>query len=232
MRDHVVQLAGDARPLPASHVLDQGVGNALPGLAVHQRLAARPLRDPGQGGRRGQRRQQHGQDAFLGIRAPGGDGSGQRQHQERRGQGQRQELGRTPRGLGSPATAPCCAAAAQPVQGDQQRGQTRDRQRLEGRERKHARRTDSYGGRDRPEESQRHRGACGERAHADQADHAHPGAGAPHDRLGHRRQPEQGAGDGGRMRGRGEPPALFRPSAAPVTCRRVHVNHCRRSAWV
>ena len=29
---------------------------------------------------------------------------------------------------------------------------------------------------------------------------------------------------------RGEPPAPFRPSAAPVTCR-AHVNHCRRSAW-
>ena len=110
--DHVVQLAGDARPLPASHVLDEGVGNALPGLAVHQRLAARTLRDPGQGGRRGQRRQQHDQYAFLGTRAPC---VGQRHHQERRGQGRRQELGRAPRRLGSSATAPCCAAAAQPV---------------------------------------------------------------------------------------------------------------------
>ena len=230
MRDHVVQLTGDARPLPAGRVLHQGAGDDLPGGTVHQRLAARPLRDPGQGGCRGQRGQQHDQDVFLGARAPGGDGSGQRQHQERHGQGRRQELGRTPRGLGSPATAPCCAAAAQPVQGDQLRGQARDRQRLEGRERKHARRADSHGGRGRPEEGQRHRGEQRERAHADQAGRAHPGAGAPRDRLGHRRQPEQGPGDGGRVRRRGEPPAPFRPSAAPVTCR-AHVNHCRRSAW-
>ena len=70
----------------------------------------------------------------------------------------------------------------------------------------------------------------GERAHADQADHAHPGAGAPRDRLGHRRQPEQRPGDDGRVRGRGDPPDPSRPSAASVTCR-AHVNHCRRSAW-
>ena len=70
MRDHVVQLTGDARPLPAGRVLHQGAGDGLPGRTVHQRLAARPLRDPGQGGRRGQRGQQHDQDVFLGARAP------------------------------------------------------------------------------------------------------------------------------------------------------------------
>ena len=153
---------------------------------------------------------------------PGGDGSGQRQHQERHGQGRRQELGRTPRGLGSPATAPCCAAAAQPVQDDQQRDQARDRQRLEGRERKHARRADSHGGRGRPEEGQRHRGEQRERAHADQAGRAHPGAGAPRDRLGHRRHSRAGPR---RRRARAETrrtagpfPAIRRSGHLPCPC--------------
>ncbi len=99
MRDDVVQLAGDARPLPASHVLEQGVGDGLPGGAVRQRLAAPPVGDPGHCGRRGQRGQQHDQDAFLGTRAPD---AGQRQHQERHGQGRRQELDRIPRARISP----------------------------------------------------------------------------------------------------------------------------------
>ncbi len=87
--------------------------------------------------------------SFLGTRVPG---IGQRQHQERHGQGRRQELGRIPRGsrfAGYRSVLRRCGPAGT---GRSARGQARDRQRLEGRERKHARRADSHGGRDRPEE--------------------------------------------------------------------------------
>ena len=63
----VVQFPGDPGPLPAGHVLEQGVGDDLPGGAVRLRRQARPPRDPGQGGRRSQRGQEHDQHAFFRI---------------------------------------------------------------------------------------------------------------------------------------------------------------------
>ena len=81
-------------------------------------------------------------------------GAGQRQHQERHGQ----DCGQN---LRAPALR---IAAAEPVQGDQHRTQARNGQRLEERERQHARRADGHGGRGRAQESQRQRGAQAEQA--------------------------------------------------------------------
>lgn len=54
MSDDVVQLAGDACALTARRVLEQCVDDDLLGGSVFQGLAARPPRDPSQGGHRDQ----------------------------------------------------------------------------------------------------------------------------------------------------------------------------------
>jgi len=78
--DHIVELARDARPLAASGVLDQRLGDDFPRRPVLHRLLSHPRRDPRQGGRRGQRGQQHGQDPS--VRTDGAS-THKRKHQER-----------------------------------------------------------------------------------------------------------------------------------------------------
>ncbi len=114
MGDDIVQLAGDASPFAARRVLEHGARDDLPRGRVRQGLAARPLRHAGQGSRRRQRREQHGEHPRLAAR-----GAGQREHQERRGEHHGQELR---------------AAAAEPIPGDQLRSQARDGQKVEQRE--------------------------------------------------------------------------------------------------
>ena len=131
------------------------------------------------------------------------------------------------------ASARAHAVPAEPVQDDQLCDQARDRQRPEDREREHAGRADGHGGRGRPEKRQRHRGARGERAHADQAGHAHPGARrlraiASVMAASASRAPAT-AGACGASGTAAIRRAHCGPSAAPVTCC-AHVAHCRRPA--
>jgi hypothetical protein len=99
VRDHVVQLAGDARPLAAGRVLRQRAGDGLRRGAAQQRLGARAPGDPAPR-RRGDKRREHNRE-HPGV-GPGGTRGGERQDQERHAQASRGIL----RGVDSDAATP------------------------------------------------------------------------------------------------------------------------------
>ena len=75
MCDHVVQLTGNAGPLAAGSVLEQGAGDVLARRALHQCLLASAGGGAYPCERRAEHRQQQGQDVLLGVQVgPGHQG--------------------------------------------------------------------------------------------------------------------------------------------------------------
>ena len=85
VRDHVVQLTGDPRPLAAGRVLHQRARDGLRRGGVQPGLGARTPGDPGPRRGRDQRREHDREHPGLGPRRSAGN---ERQDQERHGQAQ------------------------------------------------------------------------------------------------------------------------------------------------
>jgi hypothetical protein len=207
VRDHVMQLAGDPRPLTPRRVRHQRVRQGLAGLAVRPGHAPGPQSDSGPGRYRHPRRQQHARH----VPAPG-----ERQHQERQGQPHGQVL--RPRGTDGPAGhGPQVAGHPKSPGGEYRPDRPGDGRRGKHGEHEHvgSRRDDGRPG--GPQEQQRHRRRQGERAQREGIQEGEqPGISAlarvsePErhrlpDRLTERGQREQHPGDPPRLRRAAQP---------------------------
>ena len=229
VRDHVVQLTGDAGPLAAGRVLHQRARDGLRRGGVQQSLGAPAPGYPGPRRRRDQRRQ-HDRE-HPGLR-PHRSAGGERQDQERHGQPKRGIL----RAVAADAAATPGAAAAEPVHRDQLGGRACHGEEVEQAQRNQACRRQDDGRRGRAEERQRQRGRQAEHAvqqaqreelvlpdpRRDGMDHRSPG-----ERLDDRGQPEQPRGHGEPVPGGGDLFCPACPSGTPVSCQ-AHASHCRR----